>query len=789
MLAKVTGRSKYAEDFRADGMLFAKLLLSPMPHARITGIDASAALAMPGVHAVITADDLPMTARGGATRRGDGEADMAMTNEALYEGEPILAIAAESEALAVEALERVVVDLEPLPFCVDPLRTLRPDGPNPRAEGNVWVKGKIETIKWNEEDIREIDEGRLPFRDTPSVRDVGDVEAGFAEASLVLDETFYAPSTSQQALEPRSALAYWRNGKLHLFGSSQSHDFAVRSIAEWMGLDPSDIVYVAEYCGGGFGGKIPGHVSVVIPAFLSKKTGRPVMLRVSREEEHYLGGARPTLHIRAKVGFRDDGRITAMDVMVVEDGGPYNTQPDSNLLGSIIAAVYQPPNFRYRSIQVLSNTPPRVSQRGPGCISVATTFEPIMSKAARQLGLDQVALRIVNAPGAPGPGGKPPIGFAKEALAKGAQEFNWVERVQRSGQRRGSKVTGVGVSLGNFIGGYQRGLDGLLLVRPDGVLQIHQGIGNLGTLSVFDTARVAPDVLGLPWERCEVVWGDTNRGLPYSASQSGSSTVYAHTAANHAAALDLKAKLQRIAARVLGGASDDYDVDGGRVFRRGNRSRGLEFAEAAKRAVELGGEFDGHSVPENIHDQTKAAVAKLVGQGLIGVAKEVPQMRGLPQSFVAGFSEIELDLETGAFQILDYLAVVDCGTVVHPIGLEAQMHGGGIQGIGHVRSQHWVYDQHYGVPLAKRMYQNRPPTILDIPEHMGSSAVGLPEPSNPIGAKGMGEVAMASAGSVLCAIADAIGDDMLRRTPANPSRILASIDAGRRVDEGLETYV
>ena len=286
-VAKVTGRAKYAEDFRAEGMLFAKLLLSPMPHARVRNIDVSAALAMPGVRAIITADDVP--------DQNGGE--KALTNEPLYAGEPILAVAAVDEATAAEAIEAIQVDLEPLPFVVDPLDSLRPGGPNARLGGNAWgppappapgaqgpAAPPLETMKWTAEDFAddEGEPGRLPMGKALEEWSFGDLDAGFRDAALVLDETFVVQSTSHHPMETRSAMAYWQNGKLFLHGSTQSVAFTVAGIARWVGIDPSDVVLICEYTGGGFGSKGAGAVSMAIPALLARKANAPVMMRISR---------------------------------------------------------------------------------------------------------------------------------------------------------------------------------------------------------------------------------------------------------------------------------------------------------------------------------------------------------------------------------------------------------------------------------------------------------------------------------------------------------------------------
>src|SRR5436190_7030376 len=209
LVAKVTGRAKYAEDYRADGMLFAKLLLSPMPHARVRHIDTRAAAAMPGVKAILTADDLPTPSNG---------SERALTNEPLYQGEPILAVAAVDEYTAAEAIERIDLDLEPLPFVVDPVDSLRPGSPNGRLEGNVWYpapppapnsngqpgRPQIKTLKWTDANFADEREGKLPMGEAPDEWSYGDLDAGFKDAALVLDETFVVQSTGHQPMETRT---------------------------------------------------------------------------------------------------------------------------------------------------------------------------------------------------------------------------------------------------------------------------------------------------------------------------------------------------------------------------------------------------------------------------------------------------------------------------------------------------------------------------------------------------------------------------------------------------------
>jgi xanthine dehydrogenase molybdenum-binding subunit len=823
LVAKVTGKSKYAEDFRAEGMIFAKLLLSPVPHARVARLDTRAALAMPGVKAVLTADDLPKPSDSindnGQVIFANLDGEVALTNEPVYQGQPVLAVAALDEVTAADAIEKIVIDYEPLPFTVDPLVSLRPGGPNARLKGNYWFipppappapagqggqpqnppRPEVREIKWTAAEAAEFDGGRMPMmEDAPEKWSYGDLDAGFKDAALVLDETYVTPDTSHQTLETRTVMAYWQNGKVHVYTGTQSTAQTVTGVARWVGVEPENVVVVSEYTGGGFGSKITGAISLLIPVLLAKKANAPVMMRISREEEHYIGRARPGVRGRMKIGFSKEGRILALDMMSVSDNGPFERQGDCNNTGVIASLAYQPQAMRFRGVSVLTNTPPRGPQSQPGGTQSHMLMEPVLSKAARKLGIDQVEIRRINAPAGKALFG-PPAGakavrqyttsaFVKEALDKGATLFKWDERKQQSGKRNGSKVRGVGVAVSTYSAG-SVGFDGLFVIKPDGKLYVQSGIGNHGTGSVSDCHRVSADLLGMPWNKVEIAFGDTSKNLPWTCPSGGSQTIHAMTRAAHAAGMDAVKKLQEIAAKDLGGRPEDYQVAGERVFRKGGGA-GMTLAKAAERAIALGGTYDGHELPKDINRFTKTSATALAGQGLMGVGKDNYPHDGQSRSFVAGFAEVEIDVETGKYYILDYLAVADVGTVIHPRNIGGQILGRSMLGIGHAISQKWVYDQQYGVALARRFHHNRPPTILDAPEHMQWATVDLPDPETPVGARGIGEPPVgAGACAVMNAISDALGDDIYQRAPVTLDMILTALEAGRPTTEPLTAHI
>lgn len=817
LYAKVTGRAKYAEDFRVDGMLFCKLLLSPVPHGRVKHLDVTRAMAMPGVKAILTQDDLPAPADSvtdlGFTIKANPLGEKALTNEPLYQGEPVLAVAAVDEYTAAEAIEAINIEFEPLPFAIDPLDTLRPGGPNPRIGGNVWVRPTmphpkpgekppspppphVGELKWAESDFEEAKHGRLPMGKAQDEWMIGDLDAGFKNAALVLDETFVTPDTSHETLEPRTTLAYWQNGKVFVHMGTQSTVQTLASLARWLNMDASQIVLISEYTGGGFGSKATGYIFAIIPALLSKKAGAPVMMRISREEEHFIGRARPGFQGRMKVGFARDGRITALDMFVICNNGPYDAVSDANTSGNIVSLLYQPLAMRWRGTTVLTNTPPRGAQSSPGGMQGIVIMETVVSKAARKLGLDQVEIRKTNCPE-----GKSPLGpvrngtrthctsaFLKEAFDRGAEQFQWKERIARP-KRNYSRVRGVGVSSSCFVGG-SIGYDGLFVIRPDGRLAIQSGIGNLGTESLLDVHRVVAEVLGVPWEKCDVTWGNTSKNLPWTCVSGGSQTTHAMTRAAHAAAMDGKQKLQEIAAKTLGGKPEQYEVANERVFRKGGGGRSMTLAQAAQHAIQLGGKYDGHEPPVDVNKFTKASIAALAGQGLVAAAKDKYPHDGQTFSYVACFAEVEVDLETGKYEITDFLAVADVGTVLHPKSLSGQILGRSTLGIGHAIGQKWVFDPHYGHTISLRFYHTKPPTILDVPVNMQWAALDIPDPETPVGARGIGEPPVGGGcGAILNALSDAVGDEIFRRAPVNLDTILTSLEAGRPMQDPLTAHI
>ena len=406
----------------------------------------------------------------------------------------------------------------------------------------------------------------------------------------------------------------------------------------------------------------------------------------------------------------------------------------------------------------------------------------VLDKAARELGIDRLAIRQINAPDSSWQYGPRQSALSSaylgEALTMGAEQFNLAERMARNGERNGSKVRAVGIGQAYHSAGF-RGADGLVVITPEGHLNIHTGVGNLGTYSHTSTARVVAEFLKCDWENCTVVRGDSSKHLPYTWGQFGSNTSFTTTRSNYAAAMDALHKLKEIAAMDLGGEVDEYEVGEHRVFRREQPDQFLTYAQAAQRAIELGGVYSGQEVPDELNQVTRAAAAGIAGTGLVGVAQDQLGGAATVPALAAGFIEIELDVETGKYEILDYLGVADCGTVMHPMGLATQIKGGAVMGFGLGGYEKHIYDPQNGLPGNVSLLQAKPPSYLDVPATMQTAAVELEDPDNPVGAKGIGEPIQGCAASALvCAISAALDGHFFNRVPVLPDMIVNAA-AGR----------
>lgn len=500
------------------------------------------------------------------------------------------------------------------------------------------------------------------------------------------------------------------------------------------------------------------------------------MMRITREEEFTIGGARQGFQGWIKVGFKADGIMAAADLYIVSDNGGKGGGADAHSAADLISVLYQPDAVRFRGTSIGTNTGHRGAQRGPGQNQIAPIISPILDQAADELGLSRVEIRKINTPQNGDVGGPQRTPFTSaympEALDQAATAFGWDSRQSRRRQRNGSKVIGFGIGQGYHNAG-RSGMDGIVSMGTDGRLKIHNGVGNLGTYSYASTSRAAAEVLKMSWERCDILNERTDNHLPITSPQDGSNSIFTNTRTCYGAAVDMLNKMKEIAAMDLGGAPDDYDVLDERVHRTSDHGIGMTYAEIARRAMELGGKFTGEAeLPEDLAEWTQISVSRLAGTAFLGVYHD-PRHAGNPPGFTVTCTEIELDLETGKFEILDMLSIGECGTVLHPQGVKNQLVGGAVWGIGLSGYERHLYDPQNGLPASTGYWQSKVPTILDTPANIGTGWVDQPDPENPVGARGIGEPTQGSVSAALtAAISDALDGHLFNAAPVTADMII-----------------
>jgi len=500
------------------------------------------------------------------------------------------------------------------------------------------------------------------------------------------------------------------------------------------------------------------------------------MMRATREEEFTFGGARQGLTGWIKVGFKPDGVMAACDLWIVSDNGGKGGGADAYSAADCISVLYQADAVRFRGTAIGTNTAHRGAQRGPGQNQIAPIISPILDVAADELGVSRLDIRKINAAMTGDVGGPQRTPFTSaympEALEQAAAEFDWEGRQSRRRQTNGSKVIGLGIGQGYHNAG-RSGMDGIVMMGADGRLKIHNGVGNLGTYSYASTSRAAAEVLQMPWESCDIITGRTDLHLPITSPQDGSNSIFTNTRTCYGAAQDMLTKMKEIAATDLGGDPTDYDVSNERVHQIADESVGYSYAEVAQRAIELGGKYTGSAeLPEELAEWTQIAVSRLEGTGFMGIFHD-PRHEGNPPGFTVTACEIELDKETGKIDILEMISIGEAGTIMHPKGMDNQLVGGAVWGIGLSAYERHLYDPQNGLPASTGYWQSKVPTYLDTPVKIETGWVDLPDPENPVGARGIGEPSMGSVSAALtAAITDALDGHIFGASPITADMII-----------------
>jgi xanthine dehydrogenase YagR molybdenum-binding subunit len=713
---KVTGRARYAYDVRLPGQIYARVLRSPLPHARIRALETARARALHGVRAVLSAAEAP------AIDWYDGSALFDRT--VRFVGDEVAAIAADSEEIAGDALDLVEVDYEPLPFVLRLEEALRPGAPHVRETGNVAGE--------------------------PKVYRRGDAEAALRGAAVVVDEVYTTQTALHNCLEPHGCTAAWDGDRLTLWDSTQSIFEVREAVAAKLGLPEHRVRVIKQHMGGGFGSKQVAWKHTVIAALLARRAGRPVQLMLDREAENLAAGNRNASRQRVRLGATRDGTLTAIAARIEQAGGAYMIGGEGSNTASIFQTLYRCPNVHTEQVTVYTNTGPAVAFRAPGHVEGAFALESAMDELARALGMDPLELRRRNYTEEDQRRGRPYTSPDSLRLCydRVADAAGWTGRARSNGT--GPRRRGVGVAAHDWGGaGYPPGYAWIKL-NADGTAEVVTGTQDIGTGTRTGLTQVAAEELGLPVEQVVVHLGDTGTGV-YAPVSSGSATQATIGPAVRAAAAEARRHLLEAAALMLEASAGDLRVADGRISVVGAAHRAIGVADVTRRIA-----------PHMIQ-----------GHGARGPNPSGKSVR----TFGAQCVEVEVDVETGEVRVLRVVASHDCGRIVNPALVDSQVFGAVTQGVGYALTEERVVDARTGVVLNANLEEYKVPTVADVPEIV-HARLDHPDPeANSTGAKGIGEPPLVpTAPAIANAVFDAVGV-RLRDAPLSRRRLLEALAA------------
>jgi xanthine dehydrogenase molybdenum-binding subunit len=713
---RVTGQAQYTGDLQLPGMLYARVLRSPHPHAKIISIDTSKAEKLPGVKAVIHHGNaqIPWSSGGHTHRR------FIFNNPVRFVGDPVAAVAAADRHIAEEALGLIEIKYEKLPHVLDPNEALKPDAPKIAPEGNLSVgKGNFSA---------------------PIEESWGDLDNGFNAADRIFEDTYVTKHVNNAQLEPRVSVAKWEAGKLTVFASTQGVSNARTDIAKDFGLPLSKVRVVSKYMGGGFGNKNQAQDYDYMTAMLAKVTGQPVKLEFTREDDYIGMHGRWSSEQHYKIGVKQDGTITAVQLDAVTNIGAYRKQ-SGNLSGTDF---YNIPNFKKVIKPVHTNTVVGANYRAPAYPQSVFGFASFVDQIAFELGINPLEMfeknRIQKYKS------KTPFtsNYLDECIAEGAKRIGWNEKWHKPGAISGPKKQGIGMALGGYP--FRPGLGAATIrVNPDGTAHLLVGVTDIGTGAKSTMAIIAAEALGIPLSQIQVTNGDTDV-TPYSVGESGSRTTPFTGPAVIAAAEDVRKQIFAIAAGRLKIKPEELDLRDGQVFVKSDPSQ-------------------------------KTPLGRVVAQSgdLIGRATTNTSFKDVEgKSFAAHFAEVEVDTWTGHVKITRYVAAHDSGTIINRLPAESQIKGGVVQGIGMAFSEELLTDTLTAIPINPNYRDAKVPTHLETPE-VEVIFIEHPDPYGPFGGKVVGEPPITPAVATIAnAIFNATGK-RFKELPITPDKIVRAI--------------
>jgi len=736
---KVTGEAKYTGDMVLPRMLYGKILRSPHAHARILNIDTSKAERLPGVKAVITGKEIGGGKYGSLTDNPQfmDEYPLAI-DKVRYIGDEVAAVAAIDEYIAGEALGLIEVDYEELPAVFDPEEAMREDAPriHDQAENNVILK--------------------LPMN-------FGDVEKGFRESDYIREDKFVVAGLGVAMMEPQIALSSFDStGKLTIWTSTQTPHFVQRDLARVLGMTMGNVRVIKPYIGGGHCGKLDLQPHQICSALLSKKTGCPVKIELTRKESFTINRGIQPLTIKSKTGVKKDGTILAKDWKFIVDAGGYNGFGVVSVLlaGLFINLPYRLSHVKYEGYAVYTNKPTGGSERGSSIPAVQLAQESQLDIIAGELGIDPVELRLKNAIQS---GDITLNGFKitscglTECIQKVVEESGWEKKEVKSSKTRGKGIACESMCSGGK--GYEPhdASAAFLNIQEDGTVTLLTGASDLGQGSDTVLSQIAAEILGVELKNIKITSADTEL-TPIDLGSLGSRCTNSAGNAVKVAALDAQKQLLKVAAERLGVGEEALEAREGRIYIKENPEKGLTLPQVVKASLKKGEPVMG----KGYYNPPSEPMDPITGKGNISSS----------YSFGAQVAEVEVDTETGQVKVLNLTAAHDCGFALNPIAVEGQIEGQVGFGVGKALSEELLIKG--GRILNPTFLDYRVPRTLDAPR-IKTMLVETIDPNGPFGAKECGEGPLcATAPAIANAIYNAIGV-RIKGFPITPEKVLEAL--------------
>lgn len=740
---KATGAAQFTGDIKLPGILYGKCLRSPHPHARIISIDTSKAEALPGVKAVVTYKDVsPKNVFRQFKDRISFDIYI-LEDRVRYIGDEVAAVAAVSEEIAEEALNLIEVKYEALPAVFSVEEALKPDAPKIHPEGNLVPMA--------------------PGRPYTYSRQVGDIEKGFAEADLILERTYTTHMQSHCPMETRTCIADWDSSdKVTLWDSTQKPFEINVELANALGLPLSKVRVITLYVGGAFGSKETLLKAHGIASLLSKKSGRPVKIEFSREEQAVSGTRRHSWTFYLKIGAKKDGALTAYYNKAFLNAGPYI------LLGLMVALnqasltpKFSCPNRKYDGYVAYTNCPPASAFRGFGYLEGDFAICSLMDELCGKLGIDPLDFYLKNHLRSMEPYGMynaPRCLAFGDVIQRSAERIGWKEKWHKPGERilPDGKKHGMGMGIS---GGNAALLQSTAVVVVDdrGSITLLSGAVEQGQGAHSEMSQIVAEALGVPYEDVEIISGDT-AVTPYDSGQDASRTTLTHGNAVKMAAEDAKQQLLAHAAQMLKVSPQDLECKDGLIFLKNDPEKRMPIADVVKQLM------------------VEYPPAVMPRKGIIGKGSYfIPGYPPPAGNAVANMAEVEIDTITGQIELSRFISAVDCGKAISPKGIEGQYESVLSAGAGFALKEELLLEPGTGRVLNPSFVDYSIPTALDHRNMDPVIIVESMEKLGPYGAKGIGECALSAASPAISnAIYNAIG---VRITlPATPDKVLKALD-------------